>query len=181
MDGFGGDWWIVGGYAIEAFTGVPREHEDVDIAFFRKDVDRFREFIGERYHLWAVGSGALRPLDERFPEMPEWAGQIWMRQHALAPWLLDLNLQQSEDGLWVSKRDPEHRLPLDEATWAHTDGVRYQNPEIVLLHKALEHRPKDRADLDATWPLLSGARREWLRESIARLYPGHAWLPMLSA
>lgn len=180
MDGFRGEWWVVGGYAVEAFTGVARPHEDIDVAFFFEDVPKFREFIGDRYHLWSAGSGTLRPLDDHFPDLPPWAGQIWMREHAAAPWLIDFNLQHKEDGLWVSKRDPGHRLPLEEASWRHNDGVRYQNPEIVLLHKALEHRRKDDADLAATWPLLSPGQRGWLDEALARLYPGHPWLSLLA-
>jgi Aminoglycoside-2''-adenylyltransferase len=29
---FGRPWWIAGGWAIEAFTGVSRHHEDIDVA-----------------------------------------------------------------------------------------------------------------------------------------------------
>ena len=35
MAGFDRPWWIVGGWSIEAFTGVPREHEDVDLSSWR--------------------------------------------------------------------------------------------------------------------------------------------------
>ncbi len=31
-------WWIVGGWAVDAFTGMPREHEDIDVSFFRADL-----------------------------------------------------------------------------------------------------------------------------------------------
>jgi len=37
MAGFPRPWWIVGGWSIEAFTGAPREHEDVDL---RPSTDR---------------------------------------------------------------------------------------------------------------------------------------------
>ena len=33
-------WWIVGGWAIDAFTGRPREHHDIDVGFFRADLPR---------------------------------------------------------------------------------------------------------------------------------------------
>jgi hypothetical protein len=32
FDEFGRPWWIAGGWAIEAFTGVSRHHEDIDVA-----------------------------------------------------------------------------------------------------------------------------------------------------
>ncbi len=31
MDGFDRPWWVVGGWAVDAFTGVRREHDDVDV------------------------------------------------------------------------------------------------------------------------------------------------------
>ena len=34
MDGFPEPWWIVGGHAVEAFTGVRRFHEDIDLVVF---------------------------------------------------------------------------------------------------------------------------------------------------
>jgi hypothetical protein len=41
-------------------------------------------------------------------------------------------------------------LPLPEVTLVSATGVRYMNPEIVLLFKAKTARAKDEAALDAT-------------------------------
>ena len=30
-------WWIVGGWAIEAFSGRHRKHDDIDVGFFGAD------------------------------------------------------------------------------------------------------------------------------------------------
>jgi hypothetical protein len=92
---------------------------------------------------------------------------------------MDMPLSPDVEGLWRSKRLPEHVAPLDEVTWLTDDGMRVANVEIVLLHKALPDRRKDRRDLDRSLPLLSNRQREWLRESIATLYPGHDWLDLL--
>ena len=40
MAGFDRPWWLVGGWSIEAFTGVAREHEDVDLSILACDVRR---------------------------------------------------------------------------------------------------------------------------------------------
>ena len=61
------------------------------------------------------------------------------------------------------------------------DGIRYLNPEIGLLYKArlaaAQGRPRPR-------PLpgrcSTRGARAWLRDSVARLYPDHAWLALLS-
>ena len=46
MSGFERPWWIVGGWAIEAFTGVLREHEDVDLSILACDIPALREHVG---------------------------------------------------------------------------------------------------------------------------------------
>lgn len=69
--------------------------------------------------------------------------------------------------------------PLAEVTWVGPDGLRYLNPEVVLAYKAKLDRPKDRADLDTVLSRLDAAAREWLRATVERLHPRHAWLPLI--
>jgi len=38
LAGLAARWWIVGGWAVDAFSGIPRDHEDIDVAFFRADL-----------------------------------------------------------------------------------------------------------------------------------------------
>ena len=176
MAGFPRPWWIVGGWSIDAFTGAPREHEDVDLSILACDVPALREHVGDAWNLWSMDAGTMRPLDDRFPVVLNPESQIWVRRSAVDPWIIDLPITPDRDGLWTSKRDPDHVLPIDEATWVAADGLRYLRPEITLLYKALPHRPKDDRDLAATWPLLDEGRQAWLRESVGRLYPDHPWL-----
>lgn len=176
--GFDRPWWLVGGWAIEAFTGAPREHEDIDISMLACDVPVLREFVGDRWHLWSNDSGTFRPLTDARPDLPTPDCQIWVRRNSGSPWVMDMPLTPDVDGLWRSKRMPEHIAPLEEVTWLTDDGVLVANPEIVLLHKAAPDRRKDRRDLDRAWPLLSEEQRAWLLESIALIHPGHAWLEL---
>jgi hypothetical protein len=176
MAGFGRPWWIVGGWSIEAFTGRPREHEDVDVSILGCDLTAFREHVGDEWNLWSNHGGTLRPFDDRFPEVLDVGSQVWIRRSAAEPWVIDMVPTPDRDGLWTNKRDPDHVAPLDEVTWVADSGVRYQRPEVTLLYKALPARPKDDRDLAVTWPLLDRSARDWLREAVGRLYPGHAWL-----
>src|SRR5690349_24307553 len=80
FDGFDRPWWLVGGWAIEAFTGAPREHEDLDVSVLACDVPAFREFIGDRWHLWTITNGSMRPMTDRWPDLPEPDCQIWVRR-----------------------------------------------------------------------------------------------------
>ncbi len=176
MAGFDRPWWIVGGWSIEAFTGVRREHEDVDLSLLACDLGAFREHVGDRWHLWSNHGGTLRPFDDRHPEVLDVRSQVWVRRSALDPWVIDLVITPDRDGLWTSKRDPDHVAPLDDVTWVDDGGVRWLRPEVTLLYKAALRRPKDDRDLAVTWPLLGAAAQGWLRESIERLYPQHPWL-----
>ena len=180
MAGFERPWWVVGGWSIEAFTGVPREHEDVDLSILACDLHAFRAHVGDDWCLWSNHGGMLRPFDDRFPEVIDVRSQVWVRRSAYDPWVIDLPITPDRDGLWVNKRDESHVLPVEEATWVADDGVRYLRPEISLLYKAALHRPKDDRDLAVTWPLLDGPARAWLRETVERLYAGHPWLDRMA-
>ncbi|RNI24665.1 hypothetical protein [Flexivirga caeni] len=180
VDGYPGTWFVAGGWAIEAFTGVPRSHEDCDISILRAEVETFRDFVRGRYDVWAAGSGALKPVfaddpalfDERAHDGAE---QIWLRPGWDQPWEYDVLLAPGNAKTWVYKRDSSITRPMDEALW-HRDGLPYLRPEIQLLYKARGLRPKDQVDFDATWPLLDAAQRHWLQEMLDRTLPGHPWL-----
>ena len=173
FDDTGLTWWIAGGWAIEAFTGVPREHEDIDVSIWRRDVASLVRAFEGRYHVWAAG-GALTPLFEDRLNVPETADQVWIREHALAPWVADCVLNRDREGRWWSRRDPEFDAPLEEVTWERV-GIRYLRPEIALSFKAKLHRPKDNRDLAATLPLLDDAARAFLADYLARREPDHPW------
>jgi hypothetical protein len=181
FDGFDRPWWLVGGWAIEAFTGAPREHEDIDVSILACDAPALREFVGDRWHLWTNVGGVMRPMTDAHPDLPEPDCQLWVRRDATSPWVIDLPVTPDVDGRWQNKRLPEHVVPLDEATWVDDDGVRALNPEIALLYKARLDRAKDRRDLDRALPLLERDRIDWLRDAVRRVHPDHPWLDLLGA
>jgi hypothetical protein len=180
MAGFERPWWIVGGWSVEAFTGHAREHEDVDLSILACDLTAFREHVGDDWNLWSNHGGTLRPFNDRHPEVLDVRSQVWVRRSAADPWIIDLVITPDRDGLWTSKRDPDHVAPLEEVTWVADDGVRYLRPEITLLYKAALHRPKDDRDLAVIWPLLERESRAWLSEAVGRLYPDHPWLERMA-
>jgi hypothetical protein len=174
LAGFDGPWWVAGGWAVEAFTGVPRRHKDLDLAAFRRDAEAVRAALAGRFHCWSVFDGALRPFTDELPLHPE-ADQLWVRPGPDAPWAFEVLFTPDEDGRWVNRRLPRHTAPLDEVTWVRADGVRFLAPEVALLFKAKHRRAEDDADLETALPLLGGQRRAWLREALAELHPGHPW------
>jgi len=176
FEGWPYPWWIAGGYALDAFTGLSRDHSDIDVAVLRRDIPALRAHLGANYHCWAAGSGTLRPLTADEPQLPSWADQCWVREHAAAPWRADILANADRDGAWVFRRDPTIVLPLEELVWRDSNGTAYQRPEITLAWKAKHQRAKDDADLDRTWHLLNPAARAWLRVTLTRLAPDHPWL-----
>jgi hypothetical protein len=175
LRGFGHPWWVIGGHAIEAFTGISRVHDDIDISFFPGALQDFRGQLEGQYHLWSNHGGTFRHFDAEHPEPLDPLAQVWVRRDARSPWVLDISPSPSVAGQWQSKRDSTHTADLDEVTWVNGSGVRFLNPEIVLLFKAAQDRARDRADLRNTWPLLSSEKRDWLKDALRRFDPAHAW------
>lgn len=181
-------WWVCGGLAIDAFTGQGRDHGDLDIGIFARDLPVLAPHLAQRWHLWSACRGALRPLNADWPEPQHPLGNIWLRRDATSPWALDILPSPDAAGEWADKRDLAEHAPLDQVTWRDAEGIRYLNPERVLLFKAASPRPKDDRDLRVTVHKLGPDQRTWLRRQIAARYPsgpqqpsGHPWLRILDS
>ena len=176
--GFGGHWWIAGGWAIEAFTTVARPHGDLDIGIPRSGVAALHRHVSTRLDVWQADKGALRPMIDETDDLPQTCGNLWLRPNGAAPWEYDVLLTTTTAGMWTYKRDARVRLPVEDLLWTR-DGIAYLRPEIQLLYKAPGLRPKDRADFDACVRLLDPGRRAWLRTALSIAHPGHPWLEQL--
>ncbi|MGY1553028.1 hypothetical protein ACW5CM_14705 [Microbacterium sp. A588] len=112
FDGYSGTWWIAGGWALEAFTGVRRHHEDIDPSVLRAELPLLRDHLIGRLHVWAAFSGALKPLiDGDRPNapaedlLPDGCGQLWVRPNTAHRWEYDILLSPGSIQEWVYKRD----------------------------------------------------------------------------
>lgn len=177
--GFDRPWWVVGGWAIEAATGLRREHEDTDVSILACDVPAFVDHLRDRWHVWNNVGGVLRPLGGRWTTVDEPDSQLWVRADAVSPWVLDVPLTPDADGRWTHRRVPGLVAEVEAVTSVADDGIRYLDPELVLLYKARSARPKDDLDLEATLPVLTPERRDLLRDWLRDLDPDHRWLERL--
>jgi len=175
MDGLSAPWWVVGGWAIEAFTGHAREHHDIDVGFFRADLPVLLEHLAPKVCVWSNASGTLRPLMQADDLLPG-CRQLWVRRDGASPWLVDLAMTPHDGDIWISPRDESIRVPSDEAVFMAADAIRYLRPEIVLAFKARAPRKQDEVDLDAVLPLLDERPRAALRSAVERIDPAHPWL-----
>ena len=179
LAGAGVHWWVVGGWAVDAFTGQPREHEDIDIGFFRADLPALLAHLWPELCVWSNRAGAILPL--RAPEdLLEGSRQLWVRRDGQSPWLLDLAMTAHDGDTWISPRDERVRLPFEEATFVASDGLRYLRPELVLYMKARVARPKDDTDFERILPRLTPDARDHLRGWLELVHPGHRWLARIA-
>ena len=180
LAGLAARWWIVGGWAVDAFSGIPRDHEDIDVAFFRADLPIVLARLSPDLCVWSNLNGTLRPL-RKAEDLLDGARQLWVRRDGDSPWLMDLAMTPHDGDTWISPRDERIRRPFDDATFVAGDGIRYLRPELVLFMKARFARASGERDFATILPMLEPERRDWLREAIALLYPGHRWLDRLRA
>lgn len=175
FEGYEGVWWVAGGWAIEAFTDVPRPHDDIDPSVPRSGVAALLQHLSGRLDVWHADDGALRPLVDPRQPVPENCEDLWLRRSGADPWEYDVKVMSATATTWTYKRDPRISLPLAGILWTR-DGIPYLRPEVQLLHKAPGLRPKDQADFDACLPLLEPGSRAWLRDALTVAHPGHRWL-----
>ena len=178
LGGVAAPWWVVGGWAIDAFTGRPREHHDIDVGFFRADLGAMLDHLAPTVCVWSNASGTLRPLTNADDLLPD-CRQLWVRRDGASPWILDFAMTPHDGTTWISPRDETIRLPIKDALFTAPDGIRYLRPEIVLSFKSRAHRAQDERDFEAVLPLIDDPRRRWLHDAIARERPDDPWLARL--
>ncbi|MFC4058926.1 nucleotidyltransferase domain-containing protein [Planomonospora corallina] len=174
FQGLDAPWWVSGGYAVELAVGrAYREHGDVDVSVLRRDQRAVRRLLaGWDYHV-ADPPGTLRPwpVDETLPDR---AHDIWVREHPGGPWRFQLMLDEADGDTWVYRRDARIRRPLATVT-ADAGGFLRLAPEIQLLFKAKDSRPKTELDFDQVLPLLTAQQRAWLDGALGVEYGTHPW------
>jgi hypothetical protein len=174
------DWWIAGGHAIDLFLGwETRPHADLDVEMFRKD----REVLFDVFDGWELHSmseGALNRWMPGEPIEPPVFG-IWGRPDASAAWGVEVMLADGDGATWKFRRDNEIRMDLEALTLRSPKGVRYCTPEVQLLYKSKQARPKDDIDFARCVHRMDAGQRRWLLAAIARSTPGHPWIGVLDA
>lgn len=171
-------WWLSGGLAFELHLGRSwRTHDDIDVSFCRDDAPLVRGLLsGWDIHLAAAG--VLTPWDggRLLPDAHQ--NNLWCKRVADGPWCLDLTVSDGDDESWIFRRDPSVTVAWGDAVLTTADGIPYLAPELQLLFKARDPRPKDDVDAAVVIPLLEPSRAAFL-SSI--LDAAHRWRAYLEA
>lgn len=178
LDAVEAPWAVAAGWAIDLFVGRERrEHEDLEVAIPAGAFQAVAERLGDLDFWVPAGGGTLVPLAAA--DLDE-SHQTWALDAAANEWRIDVFREPSEDGEWVCRRDGRIRLPYDELIEHSAEGIPYVRPEVVLLFKAKQARPKDESDLAAVLPLLDPGRRRLLADWLELVHPEHFWLSDLA-
>lgn len=171
MRGFPARWWVAGGRALDLFTGKAlREHDDVDILVPHSEQEAIRAHL-PGWDFQVAAGGTLRPwAPGEHVELPR--SDLWARSDSGRGWQLQFMLGECEGGTWRYRRNPSISLPVGELGLTSADGIPYVRPEVVLLFKSKEPRPRDEADFEAVLAALDEDARRTLA---AWLPPGNRW------
>ena len=177
LEGVSARWYVLGGWALDLFLDrQTREHADLEIGVREEDFDEIQAAL-TGLELFVIGDGRAWPLNEQSAQEHR---QRWVREPG-GPWRVDVIRERWDADEWVYRRDDRVRCPSSGAIAETSDGIPFLQPELVLLFKAKDTRPKDTADFALTLPALEHDRRRWLHRALSIAHPGHRWLDELRA
>jgi len=173
-------WFFAGGWALDLFLGrVTREHDDIEIGLLRSDQLAIQTYLNgwqfskiinkqSRIEPWLLGEILELPNHEAYAENPT--------HH---PPKLEILLNEATQTDWLFRKNLAITRPLSLAILKSANSLPILSPEIVLLYKAANPRPKDEADFSFFHDKLNREQQVWLHETITTCYPRHGWLNKL--
>lgn len=172
LQNYDSPWFIAGGWAIDLFLGhETRKHRDIEIALFRQDQESIRTYL-RNWNLQKVVKGEFHHWKGEYLELP--IHEIHGTSETGAR--IEILLNESNEFEWVFRREPSISRQLKDIKWVSKLGIPYLNPEIVLLYKAKNPKPKDEEDFMRAKNLLNEESRIWLKKGLEAHVPGHHWI-----
>ena len=165
-------WWVSGGHALDLHLGRTwRRHEDTDVGVVRRDLGSVHALLSH-WDLHVAAAGHLTPWGGEPLEGARHQNDVWCRPAPDGPWVLDVTIGEGSDQCWIYRRDRSVQVSWDMAVLQTREGIPYLAPELQLLYKSKDPRPKDGVDAAEVIPDLDARQRELLSRV---LEPGHPW------
>lgn len=170
-------WWICGGHALDLHTGTSwRPHEDLDVGILRTEAGSVYNWLSPAWDLWVAARDTLAPWRGEALDRGRDENNVWARECPDTPWRFDLTVGDGNDIEWIYRRDESIRQPWDLTVQRTNDDIPYLTPEIQLLFKSKDPRPKDELDAERVIPLLDARQKGFLQAGLGR---GHPWCELL--
>jgi len=170
-------WWITGGRALGLHLGRSwRPHEDTDVGVIRSELGALHALLRD-WDLHIAAAGTLSSWRGEPLEAARSQNNVWCPAAPDGPWMLDITIGEGSAECWVYRRDPSIQLPWDSAVLLSAEGIPYLAPELQLLFKSKNPRPKDDVDAAEVIPSLDTHQREFLSRLVG---PDHPWQRRLS-
>ena len=173
-------WWIAGGLAVELAVGrTIRSHGDIDVLVLRRDQSLVRNILAD-WDCWVADPpGHLRPWGLK-EALPFGVHDIWCRKSANNPWQFQVMIDEYDENGWVSRKDPNIKLSINEITHSTAPSIPYLAPHVILFYKAKNPEGKHQIDFDALIQSKASFNRTWLHQSISNFYgSSHPWVKQL--
>jgi hypothetical protein len=167
-------WWIAGGWAIELWLGRGiRPHSDLEIGCLQRDLPHVLPAF-DGWEIAVARNRQLTPLtgDPTHLERPF---SLWLRRRGQEQWDLEVLAEDSDGDRWLYRRDHRVSRPIHQISTT-ASGYRVIRPEIQLLFKSKEPRPKDIEDFRAALPALDADACDWLVSALGMADPNNPWL-----
>lgn len=179
LQNFQPEWFVAGGWAIDLFLGEEtRYHSDVEIAVFRQDQIALRNYLDGWILKKAVSGKLIEWQHGEILKLP--VHEIHCFNSESKPDRLEVLLNELDGDEWRFRRNPRICKPRSEIFLTSNRGVKFLRPEIVLLYKSKNPRPKDEQDFDNVLENLGADSTNWLRNALVNCYPNHLWLSRLN-
>ena len=170
-------WWISGGRALELHLKRSwRDHEDTDVGVVRDDLPALYELLSE-WDIHVAAAGELTAWRGEPLDVARHQNNLWCRLTAGTPWVLDVTIGEGSKSDWIYRRDPTVQRPWDMAVMRSNGGIPYLAPELQLLFKSKDLRPKDDVDAGEVIPTLDASQRDFLEH---HLQADHPWQRLLA-
>lgn len=169
-------WWITGGNALDLhFNRSWRQHSDTDISVIRQEAPALVDTLAG-WDIYVAAEGKLYPWDGFAPDADRSENNLWCRPNAEGPWVLDVTISDGDEHDWIYRRDRRIRQPWNEAILTGRRGIPHLAPELQLLFKSHDIRPKDQLDATKTIPLLAAEEAMRLRRYLPST---HGWRTLI--